>query len=156
MVIHLDAEGKEQSLVERYFLWDRAIQVIAAKPWGGTGVNTYSISHLKYDKTKSWRVRHYYAHNGYLQLAAETGIPCLLFFLGFLGIHAFRSIRFIQYRPDAASSLLSSGLFLGICNFLAFSMVDTVLHNPLSVMTLWYLLGMQSAYQRVYGKAAST
>ncbi|MBI3307222.1 MAG: O-antigen ligase family protein, partial [Candidatus Omnitrophica bacterium] len=36
-LIHLDAEGKEQSLVERYYLWDRAISVIKARPLTGTG-----------------------------------------------------------------------------------------------------------------------
>jgi hypothetical protein len=85
-IIHLDAEGKEQSLVERYYLWERALHVIQAKPWTGTGINTYATSHQRYDKTQNWRVRNYYAHNGYLQLAAETGILGLLSFLIFLGV----------------------------------------------------------------------
>jgi len=63
MVIHLDAEGKEQSLVERYYLWDRAVSVIRAKPLEGTGINTYTAAHAQYDRTGNWRVRNYYAHS---------------------------------------------------------------------------------------------
>ena len=74
VIIHQDSQGKEQSIVERFELWKRALDVIEAKPWTGTGINTYNVAHEKYDKEKNWRVRGYYAHNGYLQLAAETGI----------------------------------------------------------------------------------
>jgi hypothetical protein len=37
MIIHQNAEGQEQSIVERYYLWDRALNVIKAKPLTGTG-----------------------------------------------------------------------------------------------------------------------
>jgi len=84
MLIHLDLQNKEQSLVERFYLWDRAVSVIKAKPLTGTGINTYLTVHAKYDKTRNWRVTDYYAHNGYLQMGAEIGLPALFLFLGFL------------------------------------------------------------------------
>ncbi len=148
MLIHLDAERKEQSLVERYYLWDRAVSVIRAKPLTGTGINTYAVAHQRYDTTKNWRVKNYYAHNGYLQLAAETGLPGLFLFLVFLLCY-FRWIfsRISQKRRDGSSAaLLPLGILTALISFLAFAMVDTVLHNEQAAMTFWYLLGLQTAY----------
>lgn len=149
MLIHLDAEGKEQSLVERYYLWRRALDVIAAKPLLGTGINTYAVAHEKYDRLKNWRVRHYYAHNGYLQMAAEIGIPGLVIFLAFL----WRLIRRLWVpEPQRAGpyAVLLQGVKTGILTFLIFAGVDTVLHNPQPVLTFWYVAGLAVAMLKVY------
>ncbi|MBI3313821.1 MAG: O-antigen ligase family protein [Candidatus Omnitrophica bacterium] len=143
-LIHLDAEGKEQSLVERYYLWDRAISVIKARPLTGTGINTYTKVHPKYDRTQNWRVRNYYAHNGYLQLAAEIGVFGLLAFLIFLGIFFIQGLRAGNFSDWDGQ--LRFGLLMGTLNFLIFVMADTVLHNPQPVMTFWFLLGLHRAY----------
>lgn len=142
MIIHLDAEGKEQSLVERYYLWDRALHVIKAKPLFGTGINTYAENHMAYDQTKSWRVKRYYAHNGYLQMAAETGVPSLAFYLMFIGTIFVSCMRYLFKRDTAKRyRMLVIGFFAGSLNFCILAIVDTVMHNPSSVMTFWYLLG---------------
>lgn len=149
MVIHLDAEGKEQSLVERYYLWDRAVQVIQAKPLTGTGINTYASTHAKYDKTQNWRVRNYYAHNGYLQMAAETGVASLLFFLAFLFYYMSRNVN-LSTKTSEQTRILFWGVTGGLFNFIILASVDTVLHNPLPAMTFWYLLGLQGAIVNDY------
>lgn len=149
MIIHLDADSKEQSLVERFFLWDRAYHVIKAKPWTGTGINTYASTHAKYDQTDNWRVRDYYAHNGYLQIAAETGLPCLFFFLLFLFQYfrlSLQHARSLELQPEQN---LFMGQMIGLVNFLVFALVDTVFHNPQPIMMFWFLLGLQWANQRV-------
>ena len=156
MMIHLDKDGKEQSLVERYYLWDRAVHVIKVKPWGGTGINTYTAAHAKYDKTQNWRVRGYYAHNGYLQLAAETGLPCLFFFLLFL----FQYLRLL-FKPHEGSSPLGGGapllgIGIGLINFLLLVLVDTSLHNPQPAMMFWFLLGLGRAYINIAGPNRQT
>ena len=146
MVIHLDGWNKEQSVVERFYLWDRALQVIRAKPLGGTGINTYAAAHAVYDKRQNWRVQNYYAHNGYLQMAAEVGIPTLIFFLGFLVVYFRRGLWSI-HRSSGPNKIVAAGLLLGILNFTIFAAVDTVLHSPQAVTTFWFLLGLQMAYR---------
>ncbi len=147
MVVHLDGWNKEQSIVERYYLWDRALQVIKAKPLGGTGINTYASAHAHYDQRHNWRVQNYYAHNGYLQMAAEVGLPTLLFFLWFLFNYFRRSILYKRDQATPGQKLVITGLLLGLVNFLIFSAVDTMFHSPQAVMTFWFLLGLQIAYQ---------
>lgn len=150
MVLHLDADLKEQSLVERYYLWDRALNVIKAKPLTGTGINTYASSHAKYDKTQNWRVRDYYAHNGYLQLAAETGLPSLGLLLFFFLRYFYLSFKQIEILPIFRQRDKLGGLLIGLLNFLVFVLVDTIFHNPQTVLIFWYFLALQWAYQRVY------
>lgn len=144
MIIHLDADLKEQSIVERFCLWDRAVQVIQAKPLTGTGINTYTNAHAKYDKRQNWRVKNYYAHNGYLQLAAETGIPCILSFLAFLGIYFMVSLK--RLKEMTADISLRWGLLTGLLAYLLFCAVDTALQSPQPVMIFWFMLGLQLAY----------
>lgn len=144
MIIHRNIEAKEQSVVERYYLWDRAIQVIRAKPWTGTGINTYAKAHQKYDKTQNWRVRDYYAHNGYLQMAAETGIPSVVFFLAFLGVLLVHILKTAQAADPADRGLLW-GFAVSILNFMIFGAVDTVFHNPQSILMFWFVLGTAGA-----------
>lgn len=148
-LLHLDIEGKEQSVVERLHLWDRALDVIKAKPLTGTGINTYNSSHSKYDRSNSWRVRDYYAHNGYLQLAAETGLPSLILFLLFLsgtGLYSYKIYRKSHHRDRH----VLIGLAIGIIAFLILVMGDTVLHSPQPAMFFWLVFGVMLSYVNFY------
>jgi O-antigen ligase len=141
VIIHQDAEGKEQSIVERFELWKRALHVIEAKPLTGTGINTYNVAHEKYDKTQNWRVRGYYAHNGYLQLAAEIGIPGVIFFLVFIAMYFRRvlaGIRDVRGSPEEYTRL---GFLAGILAFLIYAAFDNNLQSPPSLMFFWFSLG---------------
>ncbi len=147
VIIHQDAQGKEQSIVERFELWKRALDVIEAKPWTGTGINTYSVAHAKYDKAQNWRVRNYYAHNGYLQLAAEIGIPGVFFFLLFLFMFfrkVLKSLGPIRGSPEETTRL---GLLTALLAFLIYATGDNNLQSPPSLMMFWYLAGILVARQ---------
>lgn len=147
MIIHLDQYGKEQSLVERFYLWDRAVQVIRARPWTGTGINTYTVAHSKYDQRQNWRVRNYYSHNGYLQIAAETGLPSLVCFLAFLFFYFKRALLLLKGSEDRIGGGTLIGILTGIVNFLLLGAADTIFHNPQAVLGFWFLAGWGTACQ---------
>ena len=208
MIIHSNSQQREQSLVERYYLWRRAIDVIAAKPLTGTGINTYDKAHAKYDtlhqkkympisgtsiiirqnqngsvsfitedtvwtsdeKQKIIRIagekynihrdsmggyqiwndfiaRGYYAHNGYLQLAAEIGLPGISFLLLFLFMffrRALISLRTVRGSPEEYARL---GLLTGLLAFLVYAAFDNNLQSPPSLMFFWFLAGILCARQ---------
>lgn len=144
MIIHLDGENKEQSLVERVELWHRAWNVIAARPLMGTGINTYAVAHQEFDTRKSWRVQNYYAHNGYLQMAAEIGLPGLFFFLAFLVRWAWiNRPRDFQFDPY---SEVRWGLYGGIIAFMIFCLADTAMHSLLPIITFFFALSLLGAF----------
>lgn len=145
MILHLDVTNKEQSLVERMYLWERALNVIEAKPLTGTGINTYLTAHAKYDKKHNWRVVNYYAHNGYLQMAAEVGIPGVSFFLIFLIRTLYTGWRSIRNSPDINVWMPLAGLWIGTLAFMIFAAVDTGLHNIQAVLPFFLVLGLLTA-----------
>ncbi|HOW87936.1 MAG TPA: O-antigen ligase family protein, partial [Candidatus Omnitrophota bacterium] len=148
MIIHLDAEKKEQSIIERFELWKRALHVIEIKPWTGTGINTYNVAHEKYDKTKNWRVRGYYAHNGYLQLTAEIGIPGILFLLFFFLMLFRKSLKAAQNLKGLPQEYDLLGLLTALLAFLIYAAFDNNLQSPPSLMMFWYLAGITLALTR--------
>ena len=144
MIIHLDNENKEQSLVERIELWHRAWDVIAARPLTGTGINTYAVAYQEFDTRKSWRVQNYYAHNGYLQMAAEIGLPGLFIFLIFL-VRWILINRPRSFESDPYADVRWS-LFGGIIAFMIFCLADTAMHSLLPVITFFFALGLLGAF----------
>lgn len=144
MVIHLDAENKEQSIVERFELWHRAWDVIKQNPWTGTGINTYAVAHQQFDTRQNWRVKNYYAHNGYLQTASEIGLPgalaLILFLLRWLWIH---KPSFRDQSPDAE---VRWGFLGGALAFMIFCMGDTAMHSLQPVVSFWFVLGLLGAF----------
>jgi len=147
VIIHQDAQGKEQSLVERFELWKRALDVIEAKPWTGTGINTYNVAHEKYDKQQNWRVRGYYAHNGYLQLTAEIGLPGIFFFLLFLVMYFRKVFGELGATRGSSEEYTRLGLLMALLAFLLYATADNNLQSPPSLMMFWYLAGVLMARQ---------
>ena len=145
--LHLDGENKEQSIIERFALWRRALDVIEAKPLTGTGINTYSVAHQKYDKEQNWRVRNYYAHNGYLQLAAEIGIPGIFFFLLFLFMFFKKTLKLLGPIRGSPEEYTRLGLMTGLLAFLIYAACDNNLQSPPSLMFFWFTAGMLMARQ---------
>jgi putative inorganic carbon (HCO3(-)) transporter len=149
MIVHLDAEGKEQSMVERLVLWKRAWNVVEARPWLGTGINTYVKTHQEFDKDKSWRVRNYYAHNSYLQLAAQCGLPTLAALVAFFAAFFWRGLRLVFRRSDPDLSAVAKGVLTAVSGLLVMACVDTVFEPLQTAMLLWFLLGVGFAVFKI-------
>lgn len=149
MIVHPDAEGKEQSIAERKVLWERAVDVIMARPWLGTGINTYARAHQQFDREQSWRVKNYYAHNSLLQLAADRGLPALFFFLAFAVLFLNRCLSVVRGRGDPEREALAAGVMTGIFGLLILAQVDTVFEPLQTGMFLWFLFGLGIAAMQV-------
>ena len=91
--------------------------------------------------------RGYYAHNGYLQLAAEIGLPGIFFFLLFIFMF-FRKVlgglRAIRNSPEEYTRL---GLLTGLLAFLIYAVGDNNLQSPPSLMFFWLSAGVLMARQ---------
>ena len=175
ILFHFDTFHREQSLTERSLLWRRAISVIKAKPWFGCGINTYIKNYSKYTQGKEWsamkeeaakneyahfgekeswripghpnQITDYYVHNGYLQLAAETGLVSLALFLILIG-GAFRAgYRVLKYG-GGEDRIFSAALIASFSALLIQAAVDTTLHNLQSAIMIWFFLGLLMAMGR--------
>ena len=87
-------------------------------------------------------MRKYYAHNGYLQTAAETGVTGLLLLLAGLLFLLTRAAATAGRQPAGPDSARLWALWTGLCGFLIMTSVDTIMHNNQSVMLFWFWLGL--------------
>jgi O-antigen ligase len=135
------------TVTERRVLWGEAVEMIRARPWLGFGPNTYSGVEPRYKPADS-RTDFQYAHNGYLQIAAETG---LLGLGSFLLVLLFFFIRVLPVFIAARSSPMGArGLAVatGVLSFLIHSATDTNLQSLRLVGLLWIALGLGLAAHR--------
>jgi putative inorganic carbon (HCO3(-)) transporter len=146
ILIHKDAEGKEQSVSERFTLWNRALEMVKAKPLTGVGINTYSIESEKYRKDDKDNLAHYYAHNSYLQLAAESGLISLGLFLLFLGCFIWRAYRTIRQRTVSGSEgQVLKAVLAGTAAFLVLNLFETAFFSVQPAQLFYFFLALGSA-----------
>lgn len=68
------------ALIERQAHWQAAINMLTEHPWTGVGFSNYQPVYEQY-RLLNWPMPLGHAHNIYLNIAAETGIPGLMFYL---------------------------------------------------------------------------
>ncbi|MFZ5802071.1 MAG: O-antigen ligase family protein [Candidatus Omnitrophota bacterium] len=99
---------KDMSVRERRTAWKVAGRMIEKHPWTGIGINLFNT---RYDDFRGPNQKYRgYAHNSYLQLTAETGIPGLLCFILPFFLYFLRR----GFRPGAPLELFSEKTALEI------------------------------------------
>ncbi|MEI7752644.1 MAG: O-antigen ligase family protein, partial [Candidatus Omnitrophota bacterium] len=112
-------------------------QLILENPFLGKGLGTF----MDYCGQRSSTLVADYAHNGYLQIWAESGIFSLLAFLLFVGTLLGKGVRSFKRGGDP----LLLGLICGIFAFLVHSSVDTQFYSVAQSYLLWSMLGILAA-----------
>jgi O-antigen ligase len=126
---------KEGSNVERYKNWVQAAGMIQDYPLGGVGLGNYART---VDPTAADRSS-IYAHNLFLDIAAETGILNAIVFLCLILFSVWRCIR--------NGSMLNLGIAAGLVAFLVHSVFDTALYSPqvLTMLLIIIALGLNNS-----------
>ncbi len=113
-----ETPGLEQSNRAHTGLLKAGLRMVADAPITGVGPQNFKALSLKYAPELD---RAFIAHNTYLELAAETGIPVLVLFLLLLW-HAYRTFnRATRLRgsPEARElATLAEGLRCGLLGFM--------------------------------------
>ena len=99
--------GKEWSVEWRLATWRGALMMAEKRPLQGWGIGEYPARHFAFTGTgqTAARVRSRWpniedeAHNSYLQIAVETGVPGLLLWLATLGTAFAGGVRRVRSLP---------------------------------------------------------
>lgn len=135
--------GRDTSSIDRLLIWKTGWRMFLDKPIFGHGLNTFMGVFDKYRPPEYKEV--VYAHNCFLQIAAETGIIGFLVFLWFCGSVIFRAFSKYFSAPDRLMKAVMLGTIAGIFATLTNSLVDTNLYSlPLAVL-FWSLCGLAAA-----------
>jgi len=125
--------------VDRWMMWQAAFGMIRDRPILGHGVNTFMANYLKYWVGGEQQPR--YAHNCYLQVAAETGVVGLSLFLALLGAffgHLVRRLRSMAHD----NRIILSGLMAGLIAFAVQAGYDTNFYALRQAALFWVLAGL--------------
>jgi putative inorganic carbon (HCO3(-)) transporter len=119
--------------------------MIKAGPFFGHGLNTFMRCFETYKNKTVW-TGHMYAHNCYLQMAAEMGMLGLLSFLWLIYVLFHKTISALGRVKDEMDFLMA-GLLSGLLAFLSQSLLDTNFYSLQLNAAFWLLTGvLVSAY----------
>ena len=124
---------------ERPLWWKTSAHLITKYPITGIGLGRFRH---EYQLHAPEGIHHkpYHAHNIYLHIAVEQGIPSLILFLGILFL-IFRRLFALRKRDD----FWCSGLFIGGSGFLisalVYGLADQILHQR-PLLIFWFLVGL--------------
>ncbi len=135
---------KQISQDERAHIWRDTLHVIAAYPITGCGLGAYERGLYRF-KTVAPVNTVDYAHNDYLQILAELGIPGFLLFAAFLVWILRRALAAISLPRTAPSWELAVGILASLLALGLHSLADFNLYIPANALALAWLAGIVSS-----------
>jgi putative inorganic carbon (HCO3(-)) transporter len=133
------ASISEIGKVDRWMMWQAAAGMIRDRPVLGHGLNTFMANYLTYWVGGERQPR--YAHNCYLQVAAETGLIGLVAFVGLLACLFQRLVAGIRQASPAERPILL-GFLAGLLAFAVQAGVDTNFYSLRQAALFWVLAGL--------------
>jgi len=145
--------GIERSYSERMGYWTTSVRAAAEAPLIGTGAGTFGNVYLRHIEPGAGETR--YAHNLFIQLLVETGLPGLaaivvVFFIFFL--RCFKGIR----EGGEKDATLVAGVAAGGAAFLVHNLVDFTYFVPETAVLFWFYFGLASGQGREDRPGGST
>lgn len=127
----------------RLALWESTIAMIMDKPILGIGWGSYWLVYPEYDFfVNNADVKIFHAHNMYLNIAAEIGIPGLLVFLSIMYGHVRLALAVFKGVFESWSSGLMLGIIAAIGGIIINGFTDYVMFNIQLSMLYWLLNGL--------------
>jgi O-antigen ligase len=116
----------------RFYYWPNIVWAVGQFGWWGSGLGTFENVYLSAETLTTLSPRYLnHAHNDYLELALEVGLPGLLLVLAFLLWVAFRAAVVLRGSDPWLSRMLSYGALICIGILLLHSGADYPLRTPL-------------------------
>ena len=142
--------GRHETIQFRLNVWLEGIEMIKDRLFFGHGINTFMRIFQAYRENLHLGLT--YAHNCYIQLAAETGIVGLLCFLWII-VKVFQqllgNIKHI-IAQDQNCGVLAIGLLSGIFAFLVHSFFDTNFYSLQLSFYLCFWVGYFLSFEKFF------
>lgn len=124
----------------RLALWESTIAMIADKPFFGIGWGAYWLVYPEYDFfVQDAAVKIFHAHNMYLHIAAEIGIPGFITFMAIMWKHIKMAHCIYKKTSDYWTAGLMLGFLSAIFGLAVGGLTDHVLFSIQISMVLWLL-----------------
>jgi len=156
---NLETLGEEASWVGRVEIWRRAWRVIRDHPLTGIGFDAFfPVVHARYPMffiPPGQNLTH--AHNLYLQIALDLGLPGLAAFVGLMTAFGRMMFRVMCRSGIAAGrAALAMGLIFGVLAQLLYGLADAIALGQKPGAFLWAYLAVGAALYALSIPSSST
>lgn len=107
----------------RLHFWSVALQIFAANPIFGAGLDAFGVAFTAYD-TRSGMFRVEHAHNEYLQMLADGGILGFVCVAAFIVILVRKGLSAISHSKDDLTVAMRTGALAGCVGVMVHSLFD--------------------------------
>lgn len=132
---------REETLEERTRPVRDTLAMIRERPWTGFGGGAFYNAFTRY-KVESLALPYNHAHNDYVEIAADVGLPGLLLLAGVALLTALRAIQLMQDRSSPHARGVAAGVGMGLICALLHALVDLNLQINANAMVLTVLLAV--------------
>jgi len=128
----------------RWSLWKDTARLIGGHPLLGSGLGTFPVAFTRVQSTFLGRfVNH--AHNDYLELASDLGIPAAALFFGSTGALLVRVARKAASSEVSFERAMALGCLGSIAAILLHSLTDFNLYIPANALVFSLILGLAAS-----------
>jgi len=122
----------------RLALWESTIAMIMDKPLLGIGWGAYWLVYPEYDFfVQNTQTTIFHAHNMYLNIAAEIGIPGLVVFLVIMYGHVRTALTMLNHVAEDWLAGLMLGLVAALVGLAVSGFTDFIMFNIQMSMLFW-------------------
>ncbi|MSO20421.1 MAG: hypothetical protein EXQ56_08140 [Acidobacteria bacterium] len=125
---------------DRLPIWRDTLALIRDFPITGTGLGSYEEASLHY-QSQMLRLRYSHAHNDYLEIAGDVGIPMAALFWGSLLVLFVNLVRSVGRLPHARDNILATGCAGAMVSIFVHSLTDFNLQIPANALIFAWIAG---------------
>lgn len=142
------AVGSLSTLNFRQDLWPWAVQAISDFPFTGVGLGAFrEVARRLYPLPISPEIDFAHAHNVFLQVTLDLGIPGLIAYLAILLISV--AVGWQLVKSEQSLRAISAGLLASLAAFHIYGLADTLALGSKSAVLLWAIFGLLAAMIRL-------
>lgn len=142
------AVGSLSTLNFRQEVWPWALSAIRDFPFTGTGLGTFrEVARRLYPLNVPVTFDFAHAHNVFLQLALDLGIPGLISYAALLIIAAVLGWKIA--RQDRQLRPVTIGLLASLCAFHIYGLADTLAIGSKPALLLWFIFALLAAANQI-------
>ena len=142
------AVGSLSTLNFRQDLWPWAVQAISDFPFTGIGLGAFrEAARRLYPLPLSPDIDFAHAHNVFLQVALDVGLPGLIAYVAILLVCV--AVAWQLAKSEQALRAISLGLLASLAAFHVYGLADTLALGSKSAVLLWAIFGLLAAMIRL-------
>lgn len=153
--ITTDPKKMDDSALSRYQNMVIGKQIMRDYPLFGTGLETFPAAKMRYLPSDYAGGSYHVAHNTYVQMGAEAGLPLLAVYLGITMLVTWRLLfrRTLPCNREDADHL--EWIRVGTLSALAATLVQAVKGDMAHMDFFWWVYGMAFGYHQMCLQAAA-